>query len=227
MLVASTVTVLVASSTIGLINSLTGAQRRIESEMELHAEARAAVRAIESALRNAIQVAPKNELLLEGVDMEEGGVPMDRIRFRTRSLRTIRTEQPESDWREVEFFVMPPDENEDAAATPGSPGGGAYPTLYRRSDPTRNLDPDMGGVLERIAQRVGALDIEYHDGEQWLPEWLPDQREWPLAIRFNVAVLGGELEEPVVWSSRRTVGYYVPQDIEPRGEENALAGGGK
>lgn len=215
MLVASTIAVLIAASTIGLLNSLTGARSRIEQEMALQQEARAAGRALESALRNAIQTtADKNDWLLQGVDETLGPMPNDSIRFRTLSLRPLRADQPESDWREVEFFIMPPQQADQP------------PALMRRLDPTLNLQPDDGGILERIANNIAGLDIQYHDGIEWLEEWPIENTQWPLAIRFNILIIAGDPEQPITATTRRTISYFIPSESTDEDATATDSGGG-
>ena len=56
----------------------------------------------------------------------------------------------------------------------------------RRTDPTRNRQPDEGGVVEPIAVNVLGLDFSYHDGIDWVDRWRKSNREWPAAIRFQL-----------------------------------------
>jgi len=216
LLLASTVTVLIAGSAMMVFRTTAGAQERIDRQMNLQHEARAGIDAIAVALRNAHRQAdPQNADkqasgagLLEGIDESSADAPTDRIRFMTISHRTIRAGQPESDVREVEFFLAP---------TPGDAASQGAWMLMRRTDPTRNARPDDGGVVERVASGVAGLDIEYHDGDAWRDRWRADLPTWPTAIRVRMVYA----HEPASGGRRQTltvsrlIGFLVPPPDEP------------
>jgi len=197
---ATTVTVLVAGSTVGILRSTVAARRRVDRQMSLQQEARLAVNVIATALRNAFR-AGGEEAVLEGTEDRLGEMPADRLRFFTVSRTTVRHGQPESDVKECEFFLS-------------MPADGSLPALMQRLDPTRNDQPDGGGVVLRVAVNVLGLEMSYHDGRQWQPEWPKDANRWPVAVRIRLAVLAEAAEGPRgpggsqnVWTTSRIVNF--------------------
>jgi type II secretory pathway component PulJ len=188
MIVAATLTVLVAGATVAILRSMVAVRRRVDRQMALQQEARAAVTAIASALRNAYR-GGGDQAVLEGIDGWQGHRPADRIRFFTVSRQTVRPGQPESDVKECEFALSEPSDE--------SP-----PALMRRTDPTWNEQPDGGGVVERVAEGVLGLDLAYHDGTEWRGKWPKGKRGWPLAVRIRLAVLARTRPREVYTTSR-------------------------
>src|SRR5690606_32802021 len=154
LLVAATVAALVVGSAGLMLSHVTAAHKRVDRQMRLQQEARAAADAIALALRNAYRPSLDDTADLLGEDGWIGDFPADRIRFYSVSWEPVRRGWPESDVRLVEFFILePPEDLPDQ-----------QPVLMRRLDPTRNPEPDEGGVLDRVAQGVLGLDIAYYDG---------------------------------------------------------------
>ena len=192
LIVATTLTTLVAGSTVAILRTTAAAKDRAHTQMELQQQARTAVLAIATALANADRY-PDRDILFEGLDDWLNDMPADRIRFFTVSRKTIRSAQPESDIKECEFFLaQPPDKD--------------WPLLMRRIDPTRNEPPDDGGVLECVAENVLSLNFLYHDGTVWLEDWPQGTRGWPLAVRIELTVLT-ETDRPETWTTSRTVSF--------------------
>ncbi len=209
LLVAATVTALIAASATLVLRGVTEADRRIESRARLATEARAAVNTIADALRNAHRPVGENERpMLEGIDDSIGGIPRDRLRFFTISRRPVRVGQPESDVREVEFGLFDPDDDSPAA-------------LVRRLDPTRNDEDedgaDGGGVLDRIATGLFAFDVTYHDGTEYREDW-PQELGFPTAVRIELT-FAPTPEHPAPLVVARTVAMahgYRPTGHEAR-----------
>ena len=178
LMVAMTITTLVTGSTVTLLRSSTAARNRVARQMQLQQEARTAVNTIATALRNAYR-SPDGQIMLVGADDSFGQMPADRVRFFAISRQTIRPDQPESDVKECEFLLI---------LAPQA-GASQLPALMRRTDPTRNEEPDDGGVLERLADNVLGLNLAYHDGVDWRLDWPKDTKGWPVAIRIDLVVL--------------------------------------
>ena len=192
MLVAITVTTLVAGSTVAILRTSAAAARRVDEQSTVQQEARMAVLAIATALRN-VHRSPGNEQVLEGRSGELGDAPADRVRVFTVTRKAVRPSGPQSDVVECEFFLAAPE-------------AGGPPALFRRLDPTRNEPPDGGGVLERLAENVVALRIAYFDGGQWIDEWTEKNKGLPAAVRIQL-VVADSADPAKVWQVGRTVNF--------------------
>ncbi|MDY7011001.1 MAG: hypothetical protein SVV80_09660 [Planctomycetota bacterium] len=190
LVVATMLTVLVTGSTVAILRSTTATRRLVNRQMSLQQETRLAVNTVATSLRNAYR-STGDQATLEGTDGWLGEMPADRVRFFTISRGTVRQDQPESDVKECEFFLHEPTDQ-------------AMPSLMQRLDPTRNKQPDGGGVVQCVAENILGLDLAYHDGRQWLDEWPEGTKGWPVAIRIRLAVT----EAP---STNRHVGGHSSQ----------------
>jgi len=201
LVLATTVTVMVTGGTLALLRSAGAARQRVNRQMAMQMEARAAVNAIATALRNAGRL-DGSEGILEGTDEFrppsqwaesqlpwDDDVPADRIRFFTIDRTSARRGQPESDVKQCEFFLS------DVADQ-------AIPSLMQRIDPTRNEPPDYGGLVQQVAGNVLALDLAYHDGMQWQDQWPAESKSWPLAIRISLAVTDNAKPPKLLTASR-------------------------
>src|SRR5205823_1329576 len=106
-----------------------GAREIADNRLNGEQEATVAMRTITTAIRNIYRPVSDNDLLFEGVQERstDASGSMSRVRFRTVERRIIRRGEPESDVHEIEFFMR-----EQAGRM----------MLMRRTDPTRNRDPD-------------------------------------------------------------------------------------
>ncbi len=191
LIVATTLTVMIAGSTLLILRGVSTARRGLDRQMAVQQQARVAIRAITTALRNGCR-SGKLETKLVGLAGDPRENPSDRFRLFVVSRRTIRTGKPESDVKEMEFFLRGPRTN--------SPPG-----LMRRTDPTRNELPDGGGVLECVAENVVAMELKYHDGVRWRPDWPEKMRTWPLAVRIRLVI--ATKEWPSGWPVIRVVTF--------------------
>lgn len=206
LLVAASLVGIVLAAGATLVFQVSQARANVDQLAEHHAEADAALRTIASALSQQFRNTGEDNRFFIGTDDEVDGRPSDRIRFFAVSNRIIRPGEPESDVHQIEFYLEPQD-------------GEPFPSLLRRTDPTRNEEPDEGGVIELIARGVGALDFEYFDGTQWLPDWPEFLGSSPTALRVTVGVSLDD-EAGTMRPYRRLI--YFPMMPEP----GASSGGG-
>jgi type II secretory pathway pseudopilin PulG len=208
LLLAVMVTVLVAVSTVAMLRGANGTRQRVNRQMALQQETRAALEAITAALRNAVR-ASGDDALLEGLDAESDGLPTDRVRFRTTSSLAVRRGEPESDVRECEFFLHQIDPNRP-------------PMLMQRLDPTRNEEPDGGGVVQCVAENIVGLDLAYFDGLEWRDEWSAETDGWPTAVRVSLVAVDAE-DGRTPWPAQDVVNFpRMPASSESQ-EQNPNA----
>jgi type II secretory pathway component PulJ len=205
LLLAVMVTVMIAVSTVAMLRSTDQTRRRVDRQMALQQETRAAVETMSTALRNASRTEDQGKIF-EGLDAESDAMPADRVKFLTISPQPIRRDQPESDVKECEFFLQP-----SLADRPGM--------LMQRLDPTRNVEPDNGGVVRCIAQNIVALELAYHDGRSWRPEWSSETDGWPRAVRISLLAADPD-DAKTTWPVESIVNFpRMPASPEPQPEK--------
>ena len=208
LIVATTLTVMISASTVLILRSATASRRGLDRQMGVQQQARLAVRAVTTALRNACR-GGKVEGKLVGLAGEANDEQGDRVRLFVVSRTTVRPGRPESDVKEVEFFLH--------ELPNGSRSG-----LMRRTDPTPNTRPDGGGVLECVAEDVVSFELNYHDGLRWHREWPRTMRGWPLAVHIRLVIANPDWPEG--WPVTRTVTFPhhpsagLREKIPPDGE---------
>jgi len=171
MLVVLLITVLLVGSAAALMRVIAGAREVAENRLQGEQEAMVALRTITTTIRNAYRPITDDVLLFEGTGDPSGALPMSRLRLRAIDRRIIRQGQPESDVHEIEFFIR---------------DDGSRPTLMRRSDPTKNLLPDGGGVVEPLASDVVGLDLQYFDAGKWEDSWPEKMQRLPTAVNVRL-----------------------------------------
>lgn len=210
LLAALAITAIIAGAGAAVLRMLATSREELDTQSELDQNADAAMSAVESALRNAYRPRIAADLVFEGVDGYDGGLPRDSVRFFTISTRQIRGDEPESDVKEVEFFLAQPDP-------------ARFPILVRRTDPTRNDEPDRGGVVERVAGGVMGMNLSYFDGTAWLEEWPASRRDYPAAVRVELIVARGTAAKPTFTTAARVVTF--PRRARTRAEQAAARTG--
>jgi type II secretion system protein J len=206
LIVASTVTAMVAGSAVLVLSQVTAAQTRVARQTDWQQEARAAIQSIARSLRNAYRPTEQEQNRLEGRDDFAAAFPGDRVRFFTISSRVIRPGEPQSDVHQVEYFLF----EDEAGVT----------NLMRRTDPTRNVEPDDGGVLERVASGIVGLNMNYYDGVGWREQWIKDVPPFPVAVRIEVMARSADGGAQVHQVSRVVNFPYQPGlAAQPEGED--------
>jgi type II secretory pathway pseudopilin PulG len=174
LVVALTLTVLLAGATAVLWRTIVGARGAVEHRLDGEQEAAIALRTIATSLRNAYRPVTASDVLFEGTQDASDAYPAGRVRFRALSRRPVRRGEPESDVREFEFYLR-----QDAGPA----------LLVRRTDPTRNQPPHPGGVVEALAPSVVGLEFQYFDGEHWLDRWPEANQRWPEVVSVRLSYL--------------------------------------
>src|SRR5438552_1111909 len=139
LLVVLLVTLLLVGSAATFMRAVAGARDVVENRLSGEQEAQVALRVITNTLRNAYRPVSDNDSLFVGAIEQSEPIQIGRVKFRAIERRAIRQRQPESDVHEIEFFMR--EQN-------------GRSILMRRTDPTRNPDPDGGGVVEPLAMDV-------------------------------------------------------------------------
>ncbi|MEM7262174.1 MAG: prepilin-type N-terminal cleavage/methylation domain-containing protein [Planctomycetota bacterium] len=114
--------------------------------------------AIDLLVRDLRHASPTSEdLVFVGLDRKREEVEADNLDFATHHWTP--THPGQGDLCEVSFFVD---------ADPEEPG---VLHLYRRRDPSPDLEPYAGGSRELIARDIAGFRLEYYDGFEWVNGW--------------------------------------------------------
>ncbi|MBM4111837.1 MAG: prepilin-type N-terminal cleavage/methylation domain-containing protein, partial [Phycisphaerae bacterium] len=104
--------------------------------------------------------------------------------------------------------------------------------LWRRRDPVPDDNPEGGGVVEPVADKVVGLFIEAYDGDTWRSDWDSDDDGIPRALRVSVASSGvgseaDPFDQPESIVMLRTVipidRVPAPRDFEAEAEAQLAA----
>jgi hypothetical protein len=162
-------------------------RRAVEAHVDALQTARVALKLLAADLRAACPLSEEFEFV--GMDREVGGMEADNLDFATHHFSPRRP--GEGDRCEVSYFV-------DRSLETGGL------SLWRRRDPTIDIEPLDGGLKEEIAPGLRGFKVEYYDGFSWYDSWgKQEQRrveeteraQWqtnlyglPDAVRITVAV---------------------------------------
>ncbi len=130
--------------------------------------------------------------------------PVDRVDFTSFShLRTGKGVH-ESDQNELSYFGS------------RDPESGAI-DLVRRVSPNIDEDARRGGVVQVLAHDVDAVDFSYLDGttDTWSEDWDSTQaagqsERLPTQVRISIALNRGVGEEPLVFTTKVSLGMQYP-----------------
>jgi len=126
--------------------------------------ARAALALLAADLRSACRLS--NDVEFIGMDREIEGIEADNLDFGTRNWRP---EGPgESDFAEASWFVNQDPETKELG-------------LWRRRDPTPDLEPLAGGRTEEVMAPIAGFRLEYYDGFLWQESWGDERAAAPPA----------------------------------------------
>lgn len=167
---------LVTLGGVALLRQVAVGRQRAEQRATATREAAAAIDAVAASLANAYRPRQGDRVLFEGIDATLNDRPADRLRLRTLGVRGVRGGERESDVREVEYALA-------------AGGDGRVPRLVQRIDPTRNREPDGGGVLQTAAVQVLSMNLAYFDGAAWTSAWPVELQRLPRAVRVEIAVV--------------------------------------
>ena len=203
------VELMIVCSLIGLVTAasgtilwqVSGARQRFDRYERARSEADAAMRAITTAITNAYRAGNEDAGLFVGTDGQANGYDADTLRLLTVSHKAVRPGEPESDVHTVEFRLME------------APDGYGL-SLTKRTDPTRNVPDDGGGVVDHIASGLLSLGFEYFDGITWHTRWPESMGRLPAAVRINMILIDQSRPDRTV---SRTRVVAIPRVPDTRG----------
>jgi general secretion pathway protein J len=196
-LLASTITVMIALVAVSALKAVADTSRIIENTTQTTSGIRFAARMLANDLENLYRDAdPQNTLFLGVSQGSESGEPPS-LRFYTVGRLKARVDQPEGDVYEVEYILG------ESRATEGKLGADTESmqrTLYRRWWPNPDKQRQPGGILSAIADNIDVFQTRFYDGKQWVTEWTDQMHELPQLLEVTLAVLPEGHGEPTVES---------------------------
>jgi type II secretion system protein J len=107
------------------------------------------------------------------------------LTFYTIGRVKARSDQPEGDLYEVEYYLARDEEQS---------------VLFRRlwpyPDPNSQTEP--GGILTIIAEDIDIFEVRYFDGSEWSNEWPEDMETVPQLVEVNIVGRSSDGASPAV-----------------------------
>ncbi|QQE11154.1 type II secretion system protein [Planctomycetota bacterium] len=178
LLVTMTLLALVTGISTLMLRQVVNVKGRVDEGYDLQQQARHAIEMVSNSLMNVARFPQRRQWVLQGVDGEWEGLNDDEVTYFGVVHQQVRYGYAESDVKEVHFRIERREETEE------TPAMGA---LVLRLDPTLNEEPDEGGVEMVVAKNIVGLNVEYHDGVDWVHDWEVDQGlKYPQLMRVTV-----------------------------------------
>jgi len=192
-LVASTIGTFVALVAVSALRAITTSATMLDGNVEIAAEVRFASKIIQSDLVNIYRDKDQRNVKLIGMAGESGGGISSYMVFYTVSRAKARSDQPEGDVYEVEYFLT---KDEFAEGEEGQKSA-----LMRRLWPypdEQELEP--GGILTAIAENIEVFQVRFFDGQEWSDEWPEEMEALPQLLELNIVAKPSGRANPAMTS---------------------------
>lgn len=171
-MLASTIAVFVALVAVSALKAISTSAEMIDNSVNVAAEVRFASKTIATDLANLYRDSNFKDTKLVGTIEESNEDLVSCLVLHTVGRIKARTEQPEGDVYEVEYYLLK-DEEQSA--------------LLRRLWPNPDKDAQPGGMLSVIADDIDVFQVRFFDGQDWQIEW-PEETEFlPQLVEVNIA----------------------------------------
>ena len=171
LMVATTIGTFIALVSIGALRAVTAGAQMVEANIETSAEVRFAAKTLRSDLVNMYKPSNKQDTKFIAYADESGAVVNSYLVFYTVNRAKARTQQPEGDIYEVEYYLMVEEEKS---------------TLMRRLWPNPDEDREPGGILSVIAENIEIFQARFFDGTEWAYEWPEEMDSLPQLVELNI-----------------------------------------
>ncbi len=210
-LVATTIGTFIALVAIGALRAVTVGAQVVEANINTAAEVRFAAKTIRHDLVNMYRTANKRNTKFIAMADNSGAVPTSYLVFYAVNRTKARSQQPEGDVYEVEYYVKV---DEDKSM------------LMRRLWPNPTDDLEPGGMLSVIAEGIEVFEARYFDGTEWTYEWPEEMTALPLLVELNIAATqertGRPVTETIYVNFARSTGTTLEEEEQT---ESAAEGG--
>ncbi|MBP8604621.1 MAG: prepilin-type N-terminal cleavage/methylation domain-containing protein [Phycisphaerae bacterium] len=181
-LAASVITAFIILVAVNGLVSAMSARSRLDEAAQTADELRYAADSIQQDLRRVYR--DGTELLFEGVLEQTPSGEFPRLRFRAVRYEKARAAEPEGDLYEVEYFLMP---NQDNLS------------LARRICPIVGIETlpaeTAGGVLTKLNEAITYFGIRYFDGSAWTAQWPQELSRLPMLVEVSLVMRVQESEK--------------------------------
>ncbi len=172
-MVASTIGAFVMLVAVGTLKAITASAEMVENNISTAAEVRFASNMLKRDLVNFDRDENIENTKFIATSEETGQEGSSYLVFYTVSRAKARSDQPEGDIYEVEYYLMKDEEKS---------------LLMRRMWPNPNKDEtEPRGILAVIAENIDVFEVRYFDGEEWSTEWPEEMQVLPQLIEINIA----------------------------------------
>ena len=173
-MVASIIGAFIAVVAVGALRAVSQSSVKANDNIDKAAEIRFATKIISGDIKNLYRDRNyKNTVFVGTIETDSQGYFSD-LRFYTVNRIKARSQQPEGDVYEVEYYL--------AKTEQGS-------QLMRRLWPNPDKDAQPGGILTVIANDIEVFGVRYFDGSEWQNEWDENKRNLPELVEVTIGTM--------------------------------------
>lgn len=181
LLVASMMLATLAAAGYAVFSASVHSARRARAIDAMVSRGRRALAAMARDVRSAIR---HEQMGMIALDVQYEGLDADTLEFIAHRSRA--SDDPEAGGLcEIGYYIDNDPNTEDE-------------WLIRREDPTVDDDIHEGGPIVPAGTCVAALNLEFYDGVEWVPDWQPGG-ELPRAILIGITVVDEAEQEPPLY----------------------------
>ena len=200
---------------VGTLKAITSSAELLDRNISAAAEVRFASNMLSRDLVNFYRTENIENTKLIGLVQDSGQVNTSYLVFYTVSRSKARSDQPEGDIYEVEYYLMKDEEKS---------------LLMRRLWPNPNKEEtEPRGILSVIAEDIDVFQVRYFDGEEWSEEWPEEMDVLPQLIEVNIVTAppsrGTPAMESLMVNLTRSVTAAVETSESAEQEQDGQGGG--
>jgi len=215
-LVASVIGAFIALVAVGTLKAVSAGAEMVDNNIDTASKVRFASDMIARDLINLYRDKNLRNTKLLGTVEESDGSIVSGLTLYTVGRTKARTNQPEGDVYEVEYFLLANEQTDKFS-------------LMRRLWPNPDEDTEPGGILSVISDDIDVFQVSYFDGEQWYSEWSQEMKSVPELVEVTIGARQQGREDVTVESFVvnfvRSMGAATLsfEDIEPEEESESAA----
>jgi general secretion pathway protein J len=173
MLVASTIGAFLVLVAVGTLRTVSTSAKMVTTHIDSTAEVRFASNLIAKDLNNLYRDPNYARMKFVGSIEDSDDSTACDLTFYTIGRVKARSDQPEGDLYEVEYYLTRDEEQSVLLRR-----------LWPYPDPNSQTEP--GGILTTIAEDIDIFEVRYYDGSEWSNEWPEDMETVPQLVEVNI-----------------------------------------